>query len=122
LAIGADILRGELAIRSGRFEEAVASFRHAIALEDNLSYTEPKNWYLPPRQVLGSLYLAMGKAAEAETAYRQDLAYHPQNGWSLFGLVRSLREQGKNREADTVQRQFQEVWADADVTLTDSRF
>jgi len=122
LAIGADILRGELAARSGNFEEAIVSFRHAAMLEDDLSYTEPKNWYLPPRQVLGSLYLTMGKAAEAETVYRQDLAYHPQNGWSLFGLTRSLREQGKNGEADTVQRQFQEVWADADVTLTDSRF
>jgi tetratricopeptide (TPR) repeat protein len=122
LAIGADTLRGELAARSGNYEKAIASLRHAATLEDDLSYTEPKNWYLPPRQVLGSLYLAVGKAGEAEKVYRQDLTYHPQNGWSLFGLLRSLREQGKNGEADNAQQQFQEVWADADVTLTDSRF
>jgi len=122
LQIAAEMLRGELAAQNRDYDKAVSHLQRAIELEDGLNYTEPKDWYLPPRQVLGAILLEAGQARKAEQAYRQDLLYHPQNGWSLFGLVLSLREQGKNREADSVNLQFEEVWADADVTLTGSRF
>ncbi|MGR9114541.1 MAG: hypothetical protein ACU85E_02150 [Gammaproteobacteria bacterium] len=122
LRIGADILRGELAVQDKDFSAAVAYLQHAVDLEDSLNYTEPKDWYLPPRQVLGAVLLEAGKAEDAEQVYRQDLIYHPQNGWSLFGLMQSLRAQNKASEAESVQRQFDDVWADADVTLTSSRF
>jgi TolA-binding protein len=72
--------------------------------------------------VLGPVLPEAGKAGEAEQVYRQDLIDHPQNGWSLFGLVQSLRRQDKTKEADGVEQQFKHVWADADVTLTSSRF
>ncbi len=94
----------------------------AIGLEDGLNYTEPKDWYLPPRQVLGAVLLQAGKPAEAEQVYQEDLQYHPQNGWSLFGLAKSLEVQNKLDEASAVQEEFQGAWADADVTLTNSRF
>jgi tetratricopeptide (TPR) repeat protein len=122
LQIAAEMLRGELAAQHKDYDKAVFHLQRAIELEDDLNYTEPKDWYLPPRQVLGALLLEAGQAREAEQAYRQDLIYHPQNGWSLFGLAFSLREQGKQSEADRVSQQFQDVWADADVTLTGSRF
>jgi tetratricopeptide (TPR) repeat protein len=122
LQIAAEMLRGELATQHKDYDKAVFHLQRAIELEDSLNYTEPKDWYLPPRQVLGALLLEAGQAREAEQAYRQDLIYHPQNGWSLFGLAFSLREQGKQSEADRVSQQFQDVWADADVTLTGSRF
>ncbi len=122
LQIAAEMLRGELAAQNRDFDMAVFHLQRAVELEDGLNYTEPKDWYLPPRQVLGAILLEAGQAGKAEQAYRQDLLYHPQNGWSLFGLARSLREQKKNREADSVNLQFEEVWADADVALTGSRF
>jgi tetratricopeptide (TPR) repeat protein len=122
LQIATEILRGELAAQNKDYDKAVFHLQRAVEHEDVLNYTEPKDWYLPPRQVLGAILLEAGQAGKAEQAYRQDLVYHPQNGWSLFGLALSLREQGKNREADSVNLQFKEVWADADVTLTGSRF
>lgn len=122
LKIATAMLHGELAAQDKDYDEAVSHLQRAVELEDGLNYTEPKDWYLPPRQVLGAMLLAAGQARKAEETYRQDLVYHPQNGWSLFGLALSLREQGKNREADIVNRQFEEVWGDADVTLTGSRF
>jgi tetratricopeptide (TPR) repeat protein len=122
LQIASEMLRGELAAQKKDYDKAVSHLQRAIELEDGLNYTEPKDWYLPPRQVLGAILLETGQAGKAEQAYRQDLVYHPQNGWSLFGLALSLREQGKNREADSVNLQFEEVWGDADVTLTGSRF
>ena len=122
LQIASEMLRGELAAQNKDYDKAIFHLQHAVELEDGLNYTEPKDWYLPPRQVLGAVLLAAGQPGKAEQAYRKDLLSHPQNGWSLFGLALSLREQGKNREADSVNQQFKEVWADADVTLTGSRF
>jgi tetratricopeptide (TPR) repeat protein len=122
LGIGAEMLRGEIAAQRKDYPSAIAHLQRAAEIEDGLNYTEPKDWYLPPRQALGAILLEAGKASEAEEAYRQDLRYHPQNGWSLYGLVLSLFEQGKVKEAESVKKQFAEVWVDADVTLTGSRF
>lgn len=120
LQIGANILRGELAAKQQDFDRAVSYLQRAVDLEDGLHYTEPKDWYLPSRQVLGAVLLRAGKAGEAEQIFRRDLRDHPQNGWSLFGLLQSLRAQDKNSEV--VEQQFSEVWGQADVSLTGSRF
>ena len=122
VAIAEAILEGELAAARGDTRSAVAWLTKAIELEDGLNYTEPKDWYLPPRQVLGAIFIQAGELKEAESVYRKDLEYHPQNGWSLFGLVQSLNGQGKTEEAYAVRQQFDEAWADADVVLTSSRF
>jgi tetratricopeptide (TPR) repeat protein len=122
LKIAQAVLSGEIAAEEGDYEAAVTRLQDAIALEDGLNYTEPKDWYLPPRQVLGAILLKAGKPAEAEAVYRKDLLAHPQNGWSLFGLVQSLEGQGKVEEAKTTQQDFSRTWADADVTLISSRF
>lgn len=122
LHIGAEILSGELAATRQQYDTAIVHLQQAIQLEDNLSYTEPKDWYLPPRQVLGAVLLEAGKAAKAERVYRDDLVHHPQSGWSLFGLKESLKAQGKTQEMNQVEEEFQAAWADADVQLTSSRF
>ena len=122
LAIAEKILLGEIEASRGHYDLAIAHLRQAVELEDALNYTEPKDWYLPPRQVLGAVLLQVGKAAEAEAVYRNDLKYHPQNGWSLYGLLQSLQTQGKIDETTAVQQEFNTAWADADVTLTSSRF
>ena len=116
------VLAGEIAAKHGDYADAVTHLNAAIVLEDGLNYTEPKDWYLPPRQVLGAVFLEAGKAKEAELVYREDLLVHPQNGWSLFGLAQSLNIQGKLNEARVVQQEFEEAWADADIVLTSSRF
>jgi hypothetical protein len=40
----------------------------------------------------------------------------------MYGLVQSLRDQGKTREASAVAKRFREIWQRADVTLTSSCF
>ncbi|MEC4749095.1 hypothetical protein [Methylomicrobium sp. Wu6] len=122
LQIAVEMLRGEIAAQRKDYRKAIAHLQRATAIEDGLNYTEPRNWYLPPRQALGAVLLEAGKARKAEQAYRQDLRYHPQNGWSLFGLVLSLFEQGRMQDAEKIKKQFAEVWSDADVRLTSSRF
>jgi hypothetical protein len=48
--------------------------------------------------------------------FRDDLERNRDNGWSLYGLALSLRAQGKDREAASVQKEFQTAWARADVS------
>ncbi|MGV7227876.1 MAG: tetratricopeptide repeat protein [Nitrospirales bacterium] len=122
LNIAQAVLAGEIAAKEGDYATAVTQLKEAIELEDGLNYTEPKDWYLPPRQVLGAVLLEAGKPEEAEQVYRDDLNVHPQNGWSLYGLAKSLEAQGKLDEAQAAQQEFEAAWADADVTLTSSRF
>jgi len=122
LNIAQAVLAGEIAAKEGDYATAVTQLKEAIELEDGLNYTEPKDWYLPPRQVLGAVLLEAGKPEEAEQVYRDDLNVHPQNGWSLYGLAKSLEAQGKLDEAKAAQQEFEAAWADADVTLTSSRF
>jgi hypothetical protein len=83
---------------------------------------EPPRWYYPIRQALGAVLLDAGRAAEAEQVYREDLKNFPENGWSLYGLARALRAQGKSAEAAAVEKKFVEAWKGADVKLTASRF
>jgi tetratricopeptide (TPR) repeat protein len=115
LQIGERHLAGDLAARRKRPEDAVRAIRGGIALEDELTYEEPTAWPLPLRQQLGAILLAAGRAKEAETAYRGDLARYPNNGWSLHGLAASLKAQGRAKEAAAVDAAFRKAWARADV-------
>jgi tetratricopeptide (TPR) repeat protein len=120
--IAPEILAGELAAARGEFEKAVGHLTRATLYEDALVYTEPADWPYPVRQHLGAVLLEAGRPDEAEAVYWEDLRKHPENGWALFGLWQALKAQGKNEEAAAVEKRFGKAWANADVTLTASRF
>ena len=122
MQIATRMLEGEIQLRSGQPRTAVRAFTEAVALEDGLAYTEPPTWYYPARHSLGKALLAAGMPVEAERVYREDLRDFPENGWSLFGLARSLERQGRGAEAGEVAARFRAAWKDADVALTASRF
>jgi predicted Zn-dependent protease len=84
-------------------------------------FTQPPPWYYPVRQSLGFALLQAGRAAEAEAVDREDLRRNPENGWSLFGLARSLRAQGQSADAAAVEARLRLASAHADVTLMASR-
>jgi predicted Zn-dependent protease len=122
LQLAANVLGGEIAAKAGDIASAERLLRAAVAEQDTHWFAEPPPWYFPVRQSLGAILLQAGKAAEAEQVYREDLRRNPGNGWSLFGLAQSLRAQGKTAEATRVDEAFKKSWAQADVTLTASRF
>jgi hypothetical protein len=93
-----------------------------VAVQDSLPYSEPPPFYLPVRQALGAELLKSGRAKDAELVYLEDLRRHPKNGWSLFGLSKSLAAQGKSGQAKGVADGFRHAWARADVELRASRF
>ena len=120
LTIADALVQGEIAMAEERYDEAIAHFELAVATQDELPYTEPPFWYYPTRHTLGKALLAAGRAAEAEAVYRVDLQQYPRNGWALYGLIQSLEAQDK--DAGEIQDRFDKIWAQADVTLTASRF
>ena len=122
LDIAKEVLAGELAAKRGDYDKAIARLHRAVLLEDNLIYNEPPDWHVPVRQSLGAVLLDAERAAEAEAIYWQDLEQNRENGWSLFGLMQSLRAQGKDDQADVIEKRFNKAWQGADVTLTASRF
>ncbi len=122
IKIAAEVLAGRLAAKRGETEKAIAHLHRAVLLEDALVYTEPADWHYPVRQSLGAVLLQAGRAAEAETVYWEDLRRNPENGWSLFGLMKSLEAQGKTEQAEEIEQRFRKAWTRANVTLTASRF
>ncbi|TVQ28822.1 MAG: hypothetical protein EA356_18045 [Geminicoccaceae bacterium] len=122
LGVAQYVLAGEIAAADGRLEEAETSLRRAIALEDGFPYAEPEPWHLPARHVLGVVLLDADRPEDAEVVYREALAVHPNNGWSLKGLEQSLAAQGKDEEARQAADDFAQAWERADVWLPASRF
>jgi len=120
LQIPQHVLRGEWLFKKGDREAGLSELRKAVAVEDSLRYDEPPDWLMPVRHTLGATLIQAGRYAEAEKAYREDLARFPENGWSLFGLARCLELRGDADEAAKVRLRFERAWAHADVELTSS--
>jgi tetratricopeptide (TPR) repeat protein len=120
LAVGERYLAGELLLRERQYDAAIAALRQAVVNEDALGYNEPEDWNHPARLLLGTAYLEAGQPANAEVAFRGDLARHPENGWALFGLARSQRAMGNETGAAEAHRRFIAAWSQADVTLADA--
>jgi tetratricopeptide (TPR) repeat protein len=114
LRIGIAALDGEIAARGQRWDDAIASMKLAVAVDDSLHYDEPPTWYMPERQRLGETLLKAGRAAEAEQVFREELRRNPENGWSLRGLASALRAQNKAGDAKTADERFQKAWVRAD--------
>jgi tetratricopeptide (TPR) repeat protein len=121
VAIGHEILAGEIAAASKRADEAAAHFAKAVSIEDGLTYMEPPDWPISVRQLQGAALLELGRAVEAEAAFRGDLRKFPNNGWSLSGLQTSLERQGKGPEAGEVKGQLDKAWSQADTKIAGGR-
>ena len=108
LEVAEAMIEGELAYRKGRHDEAFDHLRRAVRIEDGLLYDEPWGWMQPTRHALGALLLEQGRHDEAEAVYRADLGLddsversrqHPNNPWSLHGLLECLRQPGRDRRS-----------------------
>ncbi|HEX4773548.1 MAG TPA: hypothetical protein VH351_22140 [Bryobacteraceae bacterium] len=98
-------------------DDAIAHWRTAVELQDRLGYDEPPAWYYPIRESLGACFLKAGKNDEALAVFREGVRRSPRNGRMLFGLLETLKAEGKVSEAESVEREFKAAWSDADVPL-----
>ena len=121
ISLATHMLEGEILVAEKQIDAGIAELQTAVKEEDALKYDEPPAWMIPIRHSLGAVLMKAGRPAEAEQVYRDDLAKLPDNGWSLYGLADSLRQQKKSDgEIAAVTTKFQTIWAKADVKITTS--
>lgn len=113
LVIPENILAARIAAAGKDAKSARDHLEKAIAAEDALNYIEPADWYLPVRETLGALLLQTGDPAAAEKVFRADLEKNRRNPRALFGLMESLKAQGKTYAAGMVRQEFETAWRNA---------
>ena len=117
LSIVGAILEGEILRANDDLDGAIRVLREGGEIEDGLRYDEPEPLNFSIYTWLGDALNEAGRHAEAAEVFRHELEEHPHNGWSLFGLERALRAQGKQAEADEVHEEFLAAWARSDTYL-----
>jgi tetratricopeptide (TPR) repeat protein len=116
----AHILDGEIKRAEGDLAGAIAAFEEATRIEDSMGYDEPEPLPFAARHWLGAALIEAGRFADAEQAYRDELADHPHNGWSLLGLQQAIKAQGRDDPA--VIADLEQSWARSDTWIQSSRF
>ncbi|MEC7860801.1 MAG: hypothetical protein VX469_05965 [Pseudomonadota bacterium] len=114
------ILAGEIALTEGDTDEAILYFEKSVKMEDTLEFSEPEPLPFAARHWLGAALLQVGDYQGAERTYREELADHPHNGWSLFGLKEALVAQ--NIDDPAVNKDLEESWSRSNLWITSSRF
>ena len=121
LAVAGRMIEAEILLAEGKLDDGLRELTEAAKLEDAFKYDEPPGWMIPVRHVIGATLMRTKRFAEAEQVYREDLRRLPDNGWSLYGLSESLRQQGKSgEEVAKTRAKFQQTWAKADTKITSS--
>ncbi len=118
LAVAGHLLAGKIALARGDRKAAIELLGKGVAAEDAVNYNEPPDWDLPVREWLGGALIATGDQAGAESVFQAELRNHPRNGRALFGLLESLKRQGKASAARAVEREFDKAWKQADTRLS----
>jgi tetratricopeptide (TPR) repeat protein len=109
--VAALVLEARLATNA---DSAIPIWRRAVEAQDALLYDDPPDWYYWIRQSLGAALLRSGRAADAETVFREGLRRSPRNPRLLFGLWKCLDAQGRSSDAGWVQREFAASWRGGD--------
>ena len=115
--VALETLNGFIALKQNDFKTAITHLEKAAQTEWKMVYTEPRDWMLNPYQYLGSAYLADKNHKKAEEAFRKDLTRNAKNVWSLKGLEKSLRLQGKKKAADEVKKELKKASEKADTAF-----
>ncbi len=115
-------LEGKIALAEGDTSKAIEKLKLSVQKEDSVNYNEPPDWYPSVRLTLGAVLFLNGKYEEAEKVFRDELKKYPHNGRGLFGLMESLKAQGKDDDAKIVSDEFNDVWKNSEVTLNISDY
>ena len=115
-----NLLIGTIALKENRIPDAIVAFDKAVVTEENMIYTEPRDWLLNPKHFAGNAYLENKDGVNAEKIFRKDLLNNNENGWALYGLYKALLLQKKNTEASKVLERYNLAFANADIKIESS--
>jgi hypothetical protein len=104
-------LKAMLLVKAGKTDDGLALLRQAAAQEDTVPYDfGPPETIKPPKELLGEMLLAVGKAAAAKVAFEQSLARTPRRPASLIGLASAATKTGDTEEAATALSELERLW------------
>ena len=115
--VAENLLEGSIELAEKKYIDAVTAFSKAVTTEENMVYTEPRDWLLNPKHYLGNAYLQAKKFPAARQVFQNDLQYNNENGWALVGLYKALQGQKKKVESQKVLARFKKAFANADIEL-----
>jgi tetratricopeptide (TPR) repeat protein len=115
MALAAELMAARFATTPA---DALPHLEKAVGMQDALVYDEPPAWYYPVRESLGAALVRAGRGADAEKVFREGLKRSPRNGWMLFGLMESMKAQGKSEGMEELKRELDAAWAKADIKQT----
>lgn len=118
--IAVHVLEAAIAYQEKNIPLAKSSLEKAVAIEDQLNYNEPPDWFFSVRHHLGALLMMNKEYANAQAVYEKDLKKWKKNGWSLIGLQQSLEKQNQKDQANKIKADFDEAWKYADFKITSS--
>lgn len=119
--IARKVLKAEILASEGKFEESITLLSEAVALEDDLNFQEPPDWFFSVRHTLGAVQIEAGKYADAVKTFEEDLRILPKNGWAQHGLRLAYQKLNDQKKVKELEAQIADSWATADVEITTSR-
>ena len=117
LSVASFELRGNIASRRDRFEEARDLLKVAVKNERELGYSEPPAYSRPALESLGYACIRAGHWDEARQAFQQVLEERPKSGFGLYGIALAYEKQGDREKAARAYRDFLDAWKNADPDL-----
>ncbi len=117
LEISALELQGRIAALQGNLDESVSLLKHALTLESELRYGEPRSNIHPVAESLATVLQQMKAYSEAIEAYQTVLKQRPHAGMPLYGIAVTHGLAGDTQSAKEAYHTFLKAWSDADPTL-----
>lgn len=119
--IAPEVVAGEIALKRGELDRAIAYFDRAVRFEDALVYQEPPDWHVPSRQNLANALMMADRAGEAETVLWDDLKRNPDHVWNLSLLSKALKQQNKVADAALIDARLASSLKGADASRSTTR-
>lgn len=108
------LLSGFISLKENKTAEAIAHFQKASDTEEKMVYNEPRDWFLNPKQYLGSAYLKSGNYEKAHEVFRKDMLMNANNIWSLNRLS-GIAGRKNSKEALNLKTEFNKAASQSDV-------
>ncbi len=96
---------------------AIEAMEEAVAVQKNITYTEPPYWYYPAKQTLAAMVLAHGDAARAEQLFLEALVASPNNGAIYYGLSETYGVKGDKKAKRFAREMMHDAWLGEDAPV-----
>ena len=121
VSIASKVLQGEIFAAESSYDASIRLLREAVAMEDQLAYNEPPEWFFSVRHHLGAILLENKNYKEAIKIYKEDLNWLPKNGWAQHGLKAAYQNIKDQKSLTAIEKDILESWKYAEITLGSSR-